>query len=113
MMNLNEIKVSYHFQNDRQGRKQRIDEIIRGNFGQIVIEEFYKEAWRCLTDTGLCVIVSKDRNLILTYYFCPLETARMIYKAQFRKMPEAVENKIRKNQKTYKRIYQESLATGH
>lgn len=105
MMKLNELKVSYHFQNDRTERKMRIERIVNGNFGQIVLEEYYKGAWRCLTDTGLVVIVEPKRELILTYYFCPLNTARAMYRACQRKMPQAVENKIRKNAKKYVELY--------
>lgn len=109
MIKLNELKVSYHFQNDRNERKAAIDTIINGNFGQVVIEEFYKDAWRCLTDTGLIAIVTPDKSLILTYYFAPMKTAAMMYKANFRKMPQAVANKIQKNANTYNKIYSESI----
>ena len=109
MINLTSIRVSYHFQNDRQGRKERIDRIINNNFGQVVLEEYYKGAWRCLTDTGLIFIVSEAKDLILTYYFAPMETVICMYKAMGRKVPQAVENKVRKNAKTYKRIYQENI----
>lgn len=109
MIKLNELKISYHFQNDRNERKTRIDAIVNGNFGQVVIEEWYKDAWRCLTDTGLIAIVEPKKEIILTYYFAPLKTAQMMYKASFRKMPEAVTNKIKKNAKTYLQMYHESV----
>lgn len=109
MIKLNELQVSYHFQYERRDRKDRIDSILRGNFGQVTIEEWYKDAWRCLTDTGLCAIVSYDKTRILTYYFCPLETARMMYKSQGRKMPEAISNKIKKNARTYRDLYDEVI----
>lgn len=109
MTKLNELKISYHFQNDRNTRKARIDAIINGNFGQVVIEEWYKGAWRCLTDTGLIAIVEPKKEIILTYYFAPLKTAQAMYKASFRKMPEAVANKINKNAKTYMKMFKESI----
>lgn len=109
MIKLNELKVSYHFQNDRNERKAQIDAIINGNFGQVVIEEWYKDAWRCLTDTGLIAIVEPKKEIILTYYFAPMKTASMMYKAAFRKMPQAVANKIQKNANTFNKIYNDSI----
>ena len=109
MIKLNELKVSYHFQNDRNERKAQIDAIINGNFGQVVIEEWYKDAWRCLTDTGLIAIVEPKKEIILTYYFAPMKTAQMMYRANFRKMPQAVANKIQKNANTFNKIYNDSI----
>jgi len=112
MIKLNELKVSYHFQNDRKERKERIDAIINGNFGQVVIEQYFKDAWRVLTDTGIMAVVTPNKELILTYYFCPMETARMIYKSQGKKMPDYIANKIKKNARTYKNIYEENFHKG-
>ena len=110
MMNLNDLKVSYHFQNDRTERKARIDSIVNNNFGQIVCEEWYKGAWRCLSDTGLIFIVNEQRTIILTYYFATLQVASCMYKAIGRKMPQAVENKVKKNACVYNRLYGKSIS---
>lgn len=107
MMNLAELKISYHFQNDRQGRKARIDSIINGNFGQVVREIWYKDAWRCLTDTGLIVIVNAEKWLILTYYFALPRNLTEMYMGT--KVPEAILNKCKKNAATYNKLYHESI----
>ena len=60
MTNLKSLTISYHFINDRQGRKQRMDAIIGDNWGQPVKEEWYKDAWRILTDVGIIFIVDMN-----------------------------------------------------
>jgi hypothetical protein len=110
MIKLNELKISYHFQNERNERKDRIDVIINGNFGQVVVEEWYKGAWRCLTDTGICAIVSENKDLILTYYFCPIRTAKMMFLTSGRKMPDYIRNKITKNQSKYSSLFHDDFA---
>ena len=112
MIKLNECKVSYHFQNDRQERKQRIDAIVHGNLGQVVVEQWYKDAWRVLTDTGIMAVVTEDKNLILTYYFCPMETARLIFKNAGKKMPDYIANKIKKNAHEYNKLFKENFHKG-
>lgn len=110
MMNLNTLKVSYHFQNDRQERKQRIDAIIDGNLGSAIFEEWYKDAWRVLTDTGLIVIVERNKELILTYYFATMRQVNNMYHCNGRKTPQAIINKVQKNVNAYNRLYNESLS---
>lgn len=106
MINLNECLVSYHFQNDRQMRKQRIDAVLNGNLGQVIAEEWYKEAWRVLTDTGLMAVVTPDKKIIITYYFSTIEQAKMLYWHNYgRKVPEYLLNKINKNARMYNKIY--------
>lgn len=102
MLNLRTLKVSYHIQNDRDERLARVEKILNGNWGQVVAEEWYKDAYRCLTDTGLCFIVSGDRSTIITYYFCPMKTAKAIC---HNKLSKAVEKKINKNLRSYASIY--------
>ena len=72
MTNLRSLQISYHFQNDRQGRKQRMDAVIGNNWGQPVKEEWYKDAWRILTDVGIIFIVDMNKTKILTYYFATM-----------------------------------------
>lgn len=109
MIKLNDLKVSYHFQNDRTERKARIDAIVNDNFGQVVCEEWYKDAWRCLSDTGLIFIVNEQKTIILTYYFATMQVASCMYRAAGRKMPKAVENKVRKNAIIYDRLYHKNI----
>jgi hypothetical protein len=110
MINLTTCKISYHFQNDRQERKAKIDKIINNNLGQVVIEEWYRDAWRCLTDTGLIIIVSAKQDFILTYYFATMKKAKAMYHDAFKTMPQAVANKIIKNANTYSAIYHASIS---
>lgn len=108
MTNLKSIKVSYHFQNDRQGRKERIDRVVNGNWGSVVKEEFRKDAWRMLTDTGLIFILTPNKELILTYYFATGKTVNEMYHG---KAPKAITNRVNKNARAYAEIYNEGIST--
>lgn len=107
MMNLTELRISYHFQNDRQGRKERIDSIVKGNWGQVIREEYYKGAWRCLTDNGLIFIIEDTKSMIMTYYFAVPEVVRGMYHGKA--IPQFLQNKIKKNARTYMDIYNEQI----
>lgn len=106
MTNLNNLQISYHFINDRQGRKQRIDAVIGNNWGQPVKEEWYKDAWRVLTDVGLIFIVDMNRTKILTYYFATMQVVNGMYNG---KIPQAMVKRINKNARNYASIYDNKI----
>lgn len=106
MTNLHNIAVSKHFTNDRHARKERIDAVINGNWGQVIRESFATNVWHCLTDTGLIFIVNADKSLIVTYYFATTQQALQICNG---KLPEYVRKRIHRNAKTYATIYRESM----
>lgn len=104
MTNLHNLQISYHFINDRQGRKQRIDAIIGNNWGQPVKEEWYKDAWRILTDVGIIFIVDMDKTKILTYYFATMRVVNGMYGGN-NKVPAAMVKRINKNARNYCDLY--------
>ena len=102
MTNLKNLKISTHFINDRQGRKETIDRIICGNWGQVMKEEYIKGAYRCLTDTGLMFILNDSKTIIITYYFATCQHVQEMYRYQ---APKNILKKIRDNQRKFKAIY--------
>ena len=102
MTNLKKLEVSAHFINDRQGRKETIDRVICGNWGQVMKEEYYKGAYRCLTDTGLIFILNDTKTVIITYYFASCSLVQGMYRHQ---APKSILAKIRDNQRKFKEIY--------
>jgi hypothetical protein len=109
MLNLNELLVSYHFQNDRAERKERIDAVLGGNYGQIIKQVYCKGAIRCLTDMGLIFIVNEQQTLILTYYFARKETIYQMYKGKLASVPSFIVKRVDKNARKYKKLYNDSM----
>ena len=106
MTNLKSLTISYHFINDRQGRKQRMDAVIGDNWGQPIKEEWYKDAWRILTDVGIIFIVDMNRTKILTYYFATMKVVRGMYNG---KVPNSMVKRLNKNAWAYTDIYNDSM----
>ena len=106
MTNLQNIPVSYHFTHDRAERKARIDEVIGGNWGQVVRESFATNVWHCLTDTGLIFIVNADKSKIMTYYFATPAQAQQICNKSCSKQ---LLKKIQKNASKYQKLYNENV----
>lgn len=104
MTNLRNCTISTHFLNDRQGRKERMDKVIGNNWGQPVKEEWYKDAWRILTDVGIIFIVSIDRSTIITYYFATMRVVNGMYGGS-NKVPSAMVKRINKNARNYCDLY--------
>jgi hypothetical protein len=106
MTNLREIPVSWHFANERKERKARIDEVINGNWGQVIRESFATNVWHCLTDTGLIFIVNADKSKIMTYYFATPAQAQQICN---KSCPKQVLKRIQKNAGKYQKLYNEKV----
>lgn len=106
MTNLRNLQISYHFINDRQGRKQRMDAVIGDNWGQPIKEEWYKDAWRILTDVGIIFIVDMNRTKILTYYFATMSVVRGMYNG---KVPQNMVKRLNKNARAYCDIYDNKI----
>lgn len=106
MTNLHNIPVSYHFTHDRAERKARIDEVINGNWGQVIRESFATNVWHCLTDTGLIFIVNAEKTKIMTYYFATQAQAQQVCN---KSCPKQVLKRIQKNASKYQNLYNEKV----
>lgn len=100
-IDLKKLKLSNHYKRDNKIREQIIDSIVEGNWGQIVKQEWYKGAYRCLTDTGLIFIVSPEKDMILTYYLARGGVAQGMFN---HKAPGYLMKKINKNANKYKEV---------
>lgn len=107
MTNLTNIKVSYHFQNDRTGRKAQIDAIVGNNWGQPIKEAFVTDSWKVLTDKGLCFVLTADKSLIMTYYLVTMATVNKFY--NHGKVPAFIERRVQQNASAYLKLYGESM----
>lgn len=107
MTNLTNIKISYHFQNERTGRKEQIDNVINGNWGQVVKETYLTDSWKCLTDTGLVFVLTPNKDLIITYYFATMAIAHKFYNRG--KVPTALEKRIQRNATKFNQLYGASI----
>jgi len=107
MTNLKEIKVSYHFQNDRKYRKEQIDAVVNGNWGQPIKEVFLTDSWKILTDMGLVFVLTADKSLIMTYYLVTLSTVNKFY--NHGKAPASIVKRVQRNANTYNKLYNQSM----
>lgn len=107
MTNLKDIQVSYHFQNERRERKEQIDAVVNGNWGQPVKEVFLTDSWKILTDTGLVFVLTADKNLIMTYYLVTLSTVNKFY--NHGKVPANMIKRVQRNASIYNNLYKKSL----
>jgi hypothetical protein len=92
MMAINSLTFSFHASNDRADRIATIDKHI--GWGQIVKERYYRNAYHCLTDTGVILIVDDSRSIILTLYMADRRTLQAFYGG---KAPQYLVNRVRYN----------------
>jgi hypothetical protein len=103
---LDNLKISAHCLFNNKFRNDAINTIVSGNWGQIIKQEWYKGAYRCLTDTGLIFIVSPEKDKILTYYLARGSTAQGMFG---NKAPSYLLKKISKNASKYTQLFEEKL----
>jgi hypothetical protein len=106
MINLRTLKVSKHYSNDRQMRQEQIETVVGGNWGTVIKEEYYKGAWRCLTDMGLIFIVDDSKTLIITYY---LASGSIVSGMFHGNVPKYINRRISDNARKYNEIYETSI----
>ena len=92
MMTINSLTFSFHAYNDRADRIATIDNYI--GWGQIVKEKYYKNAYHCLTDTGVILIVDDSRSTILTLYMADRRALQAFYAGS---APQYLVNKVKYN----------------
>ena len=91
-MTISSLTFSFHAYNDRADRIATIDNHI--GWGQIVKEKYYKNAYHCLTDTGVILIVDDSRKTILTLYMADRRALQAFYAGN---APQYLVNKVKSN----------------
>ena len=105
-INLSNLKLSYHCLHENKIRRKIINTVVGNNWGQIIKQEWFKGAYRCLTDTGLIFIISPECNMIMTYYLALAKVVQGMYDGN---APKYILKRIKKNSSRYKMLYDEYM----
>lgn len=98
------MKMSYHCQVQRADRVQHIINDI--GLGQIVKEKYMRSdlskpgRYLCVTDTGITIVKSEDKQTIITMYVTTQKELVMLY-AGTKKIPHFLRKRVDTNQSKY------------
>lgn len=98
---MNRMKMTKHAAEDRIDRLMQIATTI--GFGKEVLcvpSDTKPDAVECLTDTGVIIIKSADKKVMITAYVATIDRVFALYKG---KAPQWMIEKVRKAQKKFKR----------
>lgn len=89
--------ISYHISEDRLDRACYIMQTI--GLGEIIkeqkcVDEKGRTSWQCLTDTGVLLVLNKDKTKAITLYIATQPKVSAMYKGQ---TPSWVLKMVRKN----------------
>ena len=91
--------ITYHISEDRLDRACYIMQTI--GIGEIIkeercIDEKGRVSWQCFTNTGVILILSQDKKMLITLYIATQPKVSAMYKGN---TPSWVINMVRKNSK--------------
>lgn len=111
MPNLYEVTISSHFSKDRAERCARINRVLGGDWGEIIcaVKEEARHSWRCVTNTGLYVILDENKAYMITCYLATYHRARALYDMAGATMPRELRKQINKNGRIYFELYAENM----
>lgn len=92
MMSISSLTLSVHAYTERADRIAIIDNKI--GWGQIIKEVYEKGAYRCLTDTGVILVVDENRTTVVTLY---LADRHMLHRMYNGNAPHYMRNRIQHN----------------
>lgn len=102
------MKMSYHCEVTRHERVQQIIQHI--GMGQIIKEKYVgnfdsntnmaQGKYICLTDTGITIIKSEDKQIIITIYVTTFRELVAVYGGQ-KNIPSFLKKKVDRNQSYY------------
>ena len=92
MMTVSSLVFSVHAYTERADRIAIVDNKI--GWGQIIKEVYEKGVYRCLTDTGVVLVVDDNRTTIVTLY---LADRHMLHKMYNGNAPQYMRNRIQHN----------------
>lgn len=103
-------KTTYHSARERTDRSMKI--LTTTGIGNILMKELEVQpdnmiAYRCLTDTGVILILDQKEETVVTMWFATMEQANSFYAHCGKKMPVGIRNQVKSNIKkgyvTYKK----------
>lgn len=90
--------MSYHVKVERANRVRKIVEKI--GIGQIIKETWYQDKCQCITDTGITIVKSLDRSIVITMYVTSYSELVAAYHGE-KKIPPFLKKKVNQNQSRY------------
>lgn len=98
------MNMSYHCQVQRANRVQHIINDI--GLGQVIKEKYVRSdmnkagRYLCITDTGITIVKSEDKQTIITMYVTTQKELVMVY-AGTKKIPPFLRKRVDTNQSKY------------
>jgi hypothetical protein len=105
------IMATMKFKMTRHAKVERIDRLsacvtILG-VGEVILETVFEESRLRLTDTGLCLVVDRYEEKLITGYMCPIHRCTAMYKSMgYARVPHGIYNTVVKNCKKYPHLLQ-------
>ena len=99
------VQFSAHCVHDRIERISQIGACI--GFGEVVLTVPYETKREQLTDTGVCIVLDKEQDFVITMFPANLSKAQSMYKIVTGDgtMPTALFNTIKYNMRKYQSIF--------
>lgn len=95
------MKMTYHAQVERIDRLVACIEHL--GVGEVVLETEFNDARVRLTSTGLCLVMDKYEDKLITGYMCPINRCTAIYRSSgYTRVPESIYKTVTRNNKKYK-----------
>ena len=93
-------KMTHHATHDRLDRLAACVELL--GIGETVLETCYNGKRFRLTETGLCLVMAPDQELVITGYMCPIERCvKMYHSSGYKSVPPAIYKSVVRNNKKY------------
>ena len=92
------VEMSYHCREDRLDRLTLIASTI--GWGEPVAVEQWPDRRQILTDTGVIMVMAKDRDFLITAYIPTIDKAVALFRSVYGKkviFPRSLKNAIKRN----------------
>lgn len=102
--------MSKHLLHDRADRRHNITKYF--GMGKPIIYVHEKTACRALTDTGIMLVLSNDKQVLITYYVATRSQAINVWRSAYGEnkcLPQWLYNKIMNNQKKIDELKEQGI----